>query len=560
MKYVRMIQPKWNAVTFRFRTYFNMKRALLMIFIIVAAFWSFHLTRNRAMGVTETEQSMNGMSGMEGMEIGPNETGQSVAMLSPQKKQLIGMKVTEVEEKETKAIIRAAGRVAYDERKLARITLKVDGWIEKLFVNFTGQEVKKGEPLFTLYSPDLLATQQEYLLARRSQKKLSASPIADVRETGNLLIESTRKRLLLWGISDQQIEELEKRGESQTAMTITSPIDGVVIKREGIQGMRVTPEMTLYEIADLSTVWILADIYESEISSIKKGAEANITMAAYPGEAFKGNIAFIDSFLNPETRTVQVRIELPNPDLKLKPQMFADVELSSPLQRGLLIPESALLDSGVRQMVFVDQGREMFAPREVKARRIGSDYIVEKGLTAGEKIVTSANFLIDSESKLMASSNMMGALGMAGIRMEQAQMGEMDMNTDGMKMDGMQMKKEKTLTGPQTKKKGDLTLTLVTKPTPPVDGENLLHLVLTDAVGKPIENAKVTFSYTMPMPGMKAVKVPTTFKNGQYEGKAKFGMPGTWEVTAFVTLPGKPEVQEKFTLEAGGETEGMPGM
>ncbi len=536
--------------------------AIALLTLTAALFSTFYLTQNRALGNPNPGarmKEMKGMPGMEGMEMGPNETGQAPAMLSPQKKQLIGVKVAEVEEKETERVIRAVGRVAYDERRLAQITLKVEGWIEKLFVNFTGQEVRKGEPLFTLYSPDLLATQQEYLLAKRSQKKLSASPIADVRETGNVLLDSARKRLLLWGISEGQIQALEKRGEPQTAMTMTSPIDGVVIKREGTQGMRVTPERTLYEIADLSTVWILADVYESELSFIKKGADANVTVAAYPGEVFKGKVAFIDSFLNPQTRTVQVRIELPNPDLKLKPQMFADVELTSHFEKGLLIPESAVLDSGIRQIVFVDQGMETVAPREITARRIGAHYIVQTGLTAGEKIVTSANFLIDSESKLMASANMMGSLGMAGIRMEQAQMGEMDMNMDGMKMKGT--REGKPAAGSQTKKKGEVTLTLTTKPSPPVDGENTLQLIVTDAAGKPIDNAKVLFSYTMAMPGMKAVKVPATFKNGRYEGKAKFGMAGTWEVTVFVAPPGKPEIQEKFDLEAGeGDMEGMPGM
>lgn len=535
------------------------KRATLtgLLFVLtVAISFTFYFTQNRAMGTTDTEPSMKD-EGMAGMEMGMNETGQASAMLTAQKKQLIGVKVAEVEEKEVERVLKAVGKIAYDERKLAQITLKVDGWIQDLFVNFTGQAVEKGDPLFTLYSPDLLATQEEYLLAKRSQKKLSASLLSDVRETGNILLNSAKKRLLLWGISEKQIEELDKRGEAQTHMTIYSPIDGVVIKREGTQGMRVTPDRSLYEIVDLSTVWVLAEVYESDLSSVRKGVEAAVRVSAYPGETFKGKVTFIHPSLNAQTRTAQVRIELSNPDLKLKPEMFADVEWTSPLGKGLLIPDSAVLDSGVRQIVFVDQGMEMYAPREVKARRIGENYLVEEGVKTGERIVTSANFLIDAESKLMASADMMGALGMAGIRMEQAQMGEMDMNMDGMKM---QTKNEKASSGPQTKKKGDLTLTLATKPSPPVDGENLLHLVVTDAAGKPIENAKVVFSYTMPMPGMKAVKVSASFKNGQYEAKAKFGMAGTWEVTAFVTIPGKPEVQEMFTLEAGSEMEGMPGM
>jgi Cu(I)/Ag(I) efflux system membrane fusion protein len=522
------------------------KPAIGFIFITAALFSTWY----RAMGNADPQ-----MKGMEGMERGVNETGQAPAMLSDQKRQLIGVKVAAVEEKEVEKVMKAVGRIAYDERKLAQIDLKVDGWIQDLFVNFAGQEVKKGDPLLTLYSPDLLAIQQEYLLAKRGQKKLSASSISDVRETGDLLLSSAGKRLLLWGFTEKQIEELERRGEPQKQVTIYSPVDGVVIKREGTKGMRVTPEKKLYEIADLTTVWVLADVYEPDLVYLKKGADATITVAAYPGESFKGKIDFIHPVINPQTRTAQARIELANPGLKLKPEMFVNAEWKAAVGKGVVIPESAVVDSGARKLVFVDQGMGMYAPREIKARRVDGAYLVQEGLTAGDRIVTSANFLIDSESKLMASSNMMGALGMASIKMEQAQMGEMDM-----KMDGTPMKGKKSPATPQTKKKGDLTLTLATKPSPPIDGENFLHLVVTDSVGKPIENAKVVFSYTMPMPGMKSVKVPAAFKNGEYEGKVKFGMPGTWEVTVFVTLPGKPAVEEKFSLEAVDSMEGMPGM
>lgn len=419
------------------KTGMTMKIVLLFAVIAAASVFTLQMTTNRVLGVTETEQAMKqmegmpGMEGMEGMEMGANETGQATAMLTPQKKQLIGVKVAEVKQETVEKTVRAVGRIAYDERKLAQINLRVEGWIQDLFVNFTGQEVRKGQPLFTLYSPDLLSTQQEYLVAKNSQKRLKGSSLADVRETGESLVDSARRRLLLWGITEEQIQELEKRGESQEYMTIYAPISGVVTKREGVKGMRVTPEMTLYEIADLATVWVLADVYEHELSYIKRGQEANVTVAAYPGEQFRGKVAFIDPFLNPQTRTVRVRIELPNTDFKLKPEMFAEVELKASLGKGLLIPESAVLDSGLRKIAFIDKGMETYEPKEIKASRIDGQYLVQEGLSAGDKIVTSANFLIDSESKLMASSNMMGALGMAGIKMEQAQMGEMD------KMKGM---------------------------------------------------------------------------------------------------------------------------
>ena len=498
---------------------------------------------------------------------GDEAPGQAVARLNPSKKELIGVKVAEVREERVEKVIRAAGRIVPDERRLAQINLRVEGWIEELFVNFTGQEVKKGEPLLTLYSPDLLTTQQEYLLARRSEQKLGASPLIEVRKTGEALVEAARKRLLLWNITEEQIQQLEEEGVPQKYMTVYAPIGGVVTKREGTKGMRVTPETALYEIADLSTVWVLADVYEYELSYIQKGGEGEqdgtlhvqdgtmhlIDVAAYPGEHFKGKAAFIGPVLNPQTRTVEVRLELPNPDLRLKPGMFAQVTFRSDLGKGLLVPESAVLDSGLRRIVFVEKETGEYEPREIQARRIDDRYIVEKGLSRGEKVVVSANFLIDSESKLMASANMMGALGMAGIRMEQAQMGKMEMGV---------AKGESR--GPQTRKVGDLVLTLSTDPAPPKEGANLLRLRITDPSGRPVEDANVIFSYTMPMPGMKGVKAPASLKNDQYEAKAKFGMAGTWEVTAVIARPGRPDIQEKFALEAKGEEmegmEGMPGM
>src|SRR5579863_5519496 len=333
--------------------------AVLLLALAAVAFSIFYLTQDRAMGTTQTEQAMKameGMPGMEGMKMGVNETGQATTMLTPEKKQRIGVRVAEVREERVEKVIRTVGRVAYDERKLARINLRVDGWIQDLLVNFTGQQVEKGQPLLTLYSPDLLSTQQEYLLAKRSREKLGASPVAEVRETGGALLSSARRRLLLSGITEKQIQELEERGEPQTAIMITSPINGVVTKREGTQGMRVTPEMTLYEIADLSTVWVVAEVYESDLSYVKEGQEAAVTVDAYPGKTFHGKVAYIDPFLNPQTRTVRVRLELPNRGLKLKPEMFAQVELKASLGKGLLIPESAVLDSGLRKIAFIDNG------------------------------------------------------------------------------------------------------------------------------------------------------------------------------------------------------------
>lgn len=532
-----------------------------------------------SLGRAEMEPAMNmkGMDDMAGMSMGVNETGQASAMLTPLSRERIGLRVSVVEEREAEKKIRAAGRVVYDERKLAQIHLRVEGWIGDLFVNFTGQQVKKGDPLFTVYSPDLLSSQQEYLLAKRGQKKLQASLVADVRETGDLIVSSAKERLLLWNLTEKQIRTLEQRGSAETEMTYYAPMAGVVTKRMGTKGMRVTPEMALYEIADLSTVWIVADLYESDLSYLKVGQEADVQISAYPDERFSAKVAFIDPVLNPQSRTVQVRLELPNPGLRLKPEMFAEVVFRIPLEKGLFIPESAVLDSGLRKIVFVDQntglgsphsenssaGMEMYIPREINARRMDAHYLVLSGLAAGERVVTSANFLLDAESKLMAAANMMGALGMGGIKMEQAQMGEMDMggmNMGDMKgMPGMKMPMSSSVL---TQKSGDLTLTLSSLPSPPKEGENTVRLKIADVSGLTIENAEVVFAYTMPMPGMKVAKRKAVFKDGHYEAKIPFGMAGTWEVFAQVVLPGKAGIESKFVLEVSGEMdmEGMPGM
>ncbi len=533
-------------------------RSALLI-IAVAALALFPITPlSSTAGESKAQDNMQGMAGMD---MGNQKGAQPPTMVDALKAERIGLKLATVEEQDLVKTIRAMGRVAYDERRLAQIHLRVEGWIEDLFVNFTGQAVKKGDPLFSVYAPDFLSTQQEYLLALKSQAKLQASPVAEVRQTGNLLVEAAKKRLRLWNISERQIQDLEERGKADTVMTVYAPINGVVIKRRGTQGMRITPEMALYEIADLSKVWVFAEVYESEMGTLSPGQDAEIHVSALPGERFTAKIAFIDPVLNPETRTVRVRLDLPNSDLRLKPEMFAEVLFNAPIGRALVIPESAVLDSGLRRIVFVDRGMGMYDARNVEVSRNGETYIVLSGLKAGERVVSAGNFLIDSESKLMASANMMGALGMGGIKMEQAQMGEMDMG--GMKeMKGMSEIKTATV---QSLTVEGMTWTLSTEPSPPQEGENRLKLKIADSSGKGVENAKVVFAYTMPMPGMRVTKRPAEFRDGHYEAAVNFGMAGSWEVTAHVRLPGKPERSEKFVLEAGGEMDmddmkGMPGM
>jgi RND family efflux transporter MFP subunit len=286
--------------------------------------------------------------------------------ITPEKQQLIGVQTDFVEYQDAQKKIRAVGQVAYAEPKLAYVTTKFEGYIEELFVDYTGKLVEKGQPLFTIYSPELVSTQEEYLLALRAQKSLEQSTISDVTASANTLLESAKRRLHLWDISDKQIEELERSGKITKTLTIYSPIRGYVVEKMALRGLKAMPGMNLYQIADLSTVWILADVYEYEIPNIKVGQEAAITLSYYPSESFKGRVTYIYPYLAPDTRTVKVRMELPNPGEKLKPQMYANVELQSNYGKQLTVPEEAVMDAGAEQVVFVAHEGGYFEPRQVE--------------------------------------------------------------------------------------------------------------------------------------------------------------------------------------------------
>ena len=355
------------------------------------------------------EAQEGGMTGMPGMSGKPGEMPPDAVLLSPIRQQLAGVRTGIVEVKDLEATVRAVGIVDYDERKLARIHTKIEGWIEEIFVDFTGKSVKKGDPLFSVYSPELVATQEEYLLALKAKQYLAGSPVPEVAKSGHSLLEAAKRRLLLWDITEEQIQELEQTGKPKKSLTLYSPINGIVVKKEAYKGVFIKPEMEAYAIADLSTVWVQADIYEYELPLIREGQEATVSLSYNPGQVFKGKVAYIDPYLKDKTRTIRVRFEFPNtPDWKLKPGMFSNVEVKIRLGKKLAVPEEAILDSGTRQIVFVDKGDGMFEPREVKlGTKVDSYYEVLAGVSQGEKVVTSANFLIDSESRLKAA---MGAM------------------------------------------------------------------------------------------------------------------------------------------------------
>lgn len=498
-----------------------------------------------------------GAEGMKPPAIPEGGPAQAYAIVSPFKQQLIGVKTSVVEKRPLETVVRAVGRADYDEQRIASVNLRISGWVEDLFVDYTGQVVRKGQPLFTLYSPDLVATQDEYLLALRARDKVKDSPIPDVRQQADQMVNAARDRLRLWTLTDDQVNELARRGKAQTYVTIHSPIRGYVIDKKVFKGMFVQPETTLYTIADLSTVWINAEVYEYEVPFVHIGQPATVTFASYPGEQFHGRVSYIYPYLNKEARTVKVRLDLPNPDIRIKPDMYGNVLIHVNWGNKLAVPEQAVLDSGTQTLVFVVRGEGLFEPRSVTlGPKVGAYYEVRAGVAEGDRVVTSGNFLIDSESKLMAATNMMGALGMGGIRMEQAQMGKMDMG--GMEMEAPKAQEAKPAGAKLEKQTGGLTLALSTEPAPSRIGENQIRLKVTDETGKPVSNAKVLLSYTMSMPGMVPATIPMTLvKDGMYEARANLGMGGQWDLTLTIQRAGRPDIKETFSVTAGG---GMPGM
>ncbi len=343
--------------------------------------------------------------------------------------------------------IMSLGRVAYDERLITRLHPKTEGWIGKVRVSETGEPVKKNEILLSIYSPQLVSSQEEYLLALNNMKTLKDSPFPDIRRGAADLLRSTRERLELLDVPEHQIRELKKTRKVMKFLHIHSPFNGIAVKIGARDGQYVTPKTQIYMIADLSTVWAYVDVYEYELPWIKLGDEASMKLAALPGQTFTGKIKYIYPYLNGKTRTIKVRLEFKNPDLKLKPDMFADVRIHVERQaKALVIPSKAVLRTGRRNVVFVVRGPGKYEPRDVRLG-ISSRGLVQilAGVKAGEDVVTSAQFLIDSESKLREASAKMMEVKEPTAANPRPDMDEVsrDMEPKGMRLKGMNTKKGK---------------------------------------------------------------------------------------------------------------------
>ena len=367
-----------------------------------------------------------GMGNMPGMNMPGNSGSQTPSMenmapgsvlLDAATQQKIGVTYATVRRARLERTIRTVGLIQMDDEKISRVHVKVAGWIENVYLNYVGKLIKKGQPLFTLYSPDLVSTEQEYLIARKGQQYLAKTPYTDVSSDANSLLNATRDRLRLWDISDAQIHDLETSGKAQRVMTLYSPISGFVMTRNAYEQTYVTPETDLYDIADLSTIWVYVDIFEYEAPFVHVGQTAQMQLSYFPGRTYRGKVTYIYPTLDPKTRTIKVRLEFPNPGYELKPDMYADVQLNVDYGTQTLVPSEAVLNSGTRQVVFIAKPNGYFEPRDIK---IGDQFdgqtVVLAGLKPGEKIVASGNFLIDSESRLGAAMQQMMA-SMPGMDM-----------------------------------------------------------------------------------------------------------------------------------------------
>ena len=469
-------------------------------------------------------------SGMATAAPASTETPRVPLQLTSQRLQSIGVKTGVVEAKPVQDEIRTVGNVEVDETRQAYVQVRFPGWIQKVFADSTYQYVRKGQPLFTIYSPDLVTTEREYLLAKQNRNELAQSSVPGVASGATSLFDAAAERLKQWEVPEREIAQLESTGKVRHELEIDSPVSGYITERNALPNMYVQPETKLYTVADLSTVWVYAEVFQTDIGRITVGDPATVTTDAYPGRTFNGRVNFIWPQVDMTTRTQRVRLVFLNPGMKLTPGMFVNVRLQIPMGRQLTIPASGVLQSGTRQMAFVDHGDGYLEPREVQlGPRVGDEFIVQKGLKPGERIVTSANFLVDSESQLQA------ALGSFAPPPPGAGAAA-------------------AMNAPSTQANVEFT----TVPSPPHKGDNTFRVKLTESNGSPVTGAQVTVTFFMPaMPamGMAAMRTVSNLNDkggGMYEGPGKLGSGGTWQVSIVAQRNGQTLVSKQLTVNAEG--------
>jgi RND family efflux transporter MFP subunit len=492
--------------------------------------------------VSESMDSMARTSSANAPPSGPGapgdaQTGQmqdrplASIQLTPQRMQSIGVTLGKVESKAVNTELRFYGNVQVDERRQAYVQTRFAGWIRKVYADATGNFIGKGQPLFTIYSPDLVSTEHEYLLAKKNSESLQQSKVNGVASGAASLFSAAKERLLQWEVSPADIERLDQGRAAITDLTVNSPVSGYITQKNALPNMYVQPETMLYTLTDLSDVWVLAQVFQSDAGKIKPGEPAEVTVDAYPGRVFNGHVDYVLPQLDVNTRTLPVRLVIANPGLKLRPGMYVNVRAKLPMGRQLVVPASAAFHTGTKNLLFVYRGEGNIEPREVAlGPQVSDELVVTKGVKADEQIVTSANFLIDSEAQLQTAAGAFvspppGAGQAASMNAPTQQQAIVELTTD---------------------------------PDPPHKGSNIVRVKLTGRDGKPITGGNVTVTFfmaAMPAMGMASMKTVINASDkggGMYEGKGDLGSGGTWQVTIRAQRNWQTIANKQLTLNATG--------
>jgi len=335
---------------------------------------------------------------------GPGPGGYAAVLLSPQKRQLIGIRTSPARKQPLVKKIRTVGLVKVDETRIKHVHPKVEGWIDEIFAKYEGDTVRKGQPLFSFHSPDFISAQKEYLAALELLERMPEAINSEIRASARSNLEAARQRLLWWGVTEEQIEALEKSRSPSHSVQLSSPIDGIVLRKHVWPGEYMERGADFYHIADLSNVWVDIALYEMDLPLVSRGQEVAVEWPSRPGELLRGKLIYVAQFLNPETRTATGRLELPNPNGLLRPDQYVTAQISVDLGERLVVPAEAVLDSGTRQLLFVDKGEGLLEPREVTVGAKGEGlWEITRGVSEGEPVVVNGNFLVDSESRLQAA-------------------------------------------------------------------------------------------------------------------------------------------------------------
>ncbi len=461
--------------------------------------------------------------------------------ISPQRLQQIGVTTAVAQLKDVNDQLQVPGNVDVDEERLAYVQTRFPGWIQNVFANATWQYVRKGQRLFTIYSPDMVSTEQEYLLAKQNQKAFAPAMHPEsamnmpsgaggtaAQESG-WLVQAAEERLRQFDVPPAEISALVESGHVQREIAVVSPASGYITERNALPNAYVQPDTKLYTIADLSTVWVYANVFQTDVGRLKPGDLAQVTVDSYPGRTFRGRIDQILPDVDPTTRTVRVRLVFSNPGLVLKPGMYVSVNIGISLGRQLVIPASGVLQAGTHEIAFIDHGQGNLEPRVIQTGpQIDDSVVVLSGLKPGERIVSSANFLVDSEAQLQSAVGSFSPLPQPSA------------NASG------------------TSAAQSLQIDLNTEPSPPRKGVNTVRVRVTGADGKPVTGAQVTATFflpAMPAMGMGAMRAAATLADrgqGIYSGSLQLSSGGTWQVTVAVARGGQTVATKQLSVDAAG--------